>query len=110
MPDATLYALQPNDEGRAQRLGIVCPEYEDFADVAAVISLMDMVVCADVGALNVAGAIGHHNTHVVLPWLSSWRWLGNNVWYPHVHRHQQTRAGDWASAFAQIGDKACSKA
>jgi len=100
--DAELVALQPNDREQAIGLGITVPDYRDFADVAAVASRMDMVVSADVAAINVVGAIGHPNAHVVLPHLASWRWLGSNVWYPHVHRCQQCAPGDWASAFAQI--------
>lgn len=97
-----LVALQPNDCDEARELGITVPDYTDFADVAAVASLMDEIVCTDVAAINVAGAIGHPNAHVLLPYVSSWRWLGANVWYPHVHRCQQTAPGDWASAFAQL--------
>lgn len=100
--DAQLVALQPDDRDRARALGVLTPEFTDFADVAAVASVCDMVVCCDVAAINVAGAIGHPNAHVVLPYVSSWRWLHDNVWYPHVHRCQQERPGDWASAFAQL--------
>jgi hypothetical protein len=100
--DAVLVSLQPDDAEEARRLGVVVPYYEDFADVAAVASLMDQVVAIDVAAINVAGAIGHPNCTVLLPHLASWRWLGPHVWYPHVHRAQQTAPGDWASAFAKI--------
>jgi hypothetical protein len=99
---AEIVALQPNDREQAQGLGVIVPAFDDFADVAAVASLMDMIVCADVAAINVAGAIGHGNAHVLLPYLSSWRWLGPHAWYPHVHRCQQHTAGDWQSALAQL--------
>jgi len=102
MPDAQLIALQPNDADEARALGIIVPDYKDFADVAAVVSLCDMIVTTDVAAINVAGAIGHRNAHVVLPYLASWRWLGGHIWYPWINRCQQTSPGDWASAFAQI--------
>jgi hypothetical protein len=102
MPDATLYALHPNDREQAIKFGVVVPEYDDFADVAAVASLMDMIVCADVAAIHVAGAIGHLNSYVMLPYLSSWRWISGNVWYPDVKLCRQTSPGDWASAFSQL--------
>lgn len=105
-PDTTLCALQPDERDLASELGVAVPPYKDLADVAAVASLMDVIVCADVCAIHVAGAIGHRNAHVLLPWLSSWRWLGDNVWYPHVKRHQQTMPGDWTSAFARMQARA----
>jgi hypothetical protein len=108
MPNATLYALQPNECELAVTHGVIVPQYTDFADVAAVASLMDMIVCADVAAIHVAGSIGHSNAHVLLPYLPSWRWASGNVWYPHVSCYQQKSPGDWASAFAQL--KAVSEA
>jgi hypothetical protein len=102
LPDATLYALQPNERELAMSQGIIVPAYEDFADVAAVASLMDVVVCADIAAIHVAGAIGHPNAHVILPYLPSWRWLNNNVWYPQVQQHRQDEPGNWGSAFAKL--------
>jgi hypothetical protein len=102
MPRAKLYALQPNESELAREHGIIVPEYTDFADVAAVASLMDMIVCADVAAIHVAGSIGHSNASVLLPYLPSWRWLNGNVWYPNIRCYKQKSCGDWASAFAQL--------
>ena len=104
--DAEIYSLQQQGAAEAVNCGVHAFAFKDFAEVAALASLMDEVVTVDTAAAHVAGAIGHGNVTVLLPYLSSWRWLGEkNVWYS-VTRCQQDRPGDWASAFAKMKDRA----
>jgi len=100
--DGELYSLQIQDRERARAYGLHAPAFDDFADVAALASLMDAVVSVDTACLHLAGAIGHPNVYGLLPYAATWRWLNGNVWYPNMKLCKQTTPGDWPSAFAQI--------
>jgi ADP-heptose:LPS heptosyltransferase len=64
------------------------------------ISLMDEIITVDTAAVHVAGAIGHPNVTLLLPYWSSWRWLAKP--YPQIKICQQASAGDWESALVQL--------
>ncbi len=96
-----LTSLQTDDGDRARARGVRLCKFADFADVTAVASTMDLIVSIDTAAVHVAGAIGHPNVHVMLPYAPNWRWL-NGSWYPAIRQHRQQKPGDWASAFAQL--------
>ena len=96
-----LYSLQVNGQDEADSCGVAVPKIRDFADVAALASLMDEVVTVDTAALHVAGAIGHRRTSCLLSYWASWRFLGNRF-YPDVKLCRQARPGDWGSALAQL--------
>lgn len=109
LPGAELFAIQqcgdPEQDDAARRLGVKTFTFDDFADVAALISLMDEVVTIDTAALHVAGALGHPNVTVLLPTYAAWRWQvtpGTPAIYPNVQILQQRWPGDWHSAFAKL--------
>jgi len=79
-----LYSLQAHDREAAEAHGVAAPRYGDFADVAAVASLMNKVVSIDTAALHVAGAIGHPDVTALLPPVPCWRWHNGNPWYPNI--------------------------
>lgn len=73
--------------------------FDDFADCAALMSLMDEIVTVDTAAAHLAGAIGHPNVTLLLSHWASWRW--RVPLYQNVRICQQDSAGDWDSAFAK---------
>ena len=99
--DCDFYSLQIQEREEAKAHGVHTPEFEDFADVAALMSLMDMVVSIDTAVAHLAGAIGHPCANVLLPYAATWRWLHGN-WYPDMNLCKQLRPGDWVSAFEQV--------
>ena len=46
----------------------------DFADTAAVIALLDLVISVDTGVAHLAGALGRP-VWILLPFIGEWRWL-----------------------------------
>ena len=71
----------------------------DFADSAAIVSQLDLVICVDTAIAHVAGALGKP-CWVLLPALGTdWRWLMNRTdspWYPQGMRlFRQSVPGDW---------------
>jgi len=99
--DVTLYSLQTQERALADYYGVINFPLEDFADVAALASVMDAVVTIDTAAAHVVGAMEHPRANVLLPVAATWRWLCGNPWYPNMNLCQQTFPGDWESAFAQ---------
>jgi len=102
-PRGRLYSIQAQGHGEALAHGVTAYPFEDFADCAAFVSLLDEIITIDTAALHVAGAIGHPRVTVLLSHWASWRFLGNRF-YPTMQLCYQTEPGDWSSAFEQIGD------
>ncbi len=75
------------------------PAIADFADTAALVTHLDLVITVDTSVAHVAGALGKP-TWVLLPFSSDWRWLthrDDSPWYPTVRLFRQARPRDWAS-------------
>ena len=79
----------------------------DFADTAALVANLDLVVSVDTSVVHLAGAL---NKPV---WLlnrfdSCWRWLQNrqdSPWYPAMRIFRQPQPGDWNSVILQVRDE-----
>ena len=77
---------------------------QDFADTAAVIAHLDLVISVDTAVAHLAGALGKP------VWLlnrfdSCWRWLINrkdSPWYPTMQIFQQPQMGDWQSVITKV--------
>jgi hypothetical protein len=100
----SLFSLQHHDREEAERHGVRVPELRNFSDVAALVSLMDVIVSIDTAALHVAGAIGHPNVYAILPWSPTWRWHAGNRWYPQIRLCRAQAPGDWSSAFRRLSE------
>jgi tetratricopeptide (TPR) repeat protein len=98
---AELFSIQQQEADEAARLGVTAYEFEDFADCAALISLMHRIITVDTAAVHVAGAIGHPDVTVLLAQPASWRWRGN-PFYPHIRTIRQETLGDWTSVLQQL--------
>jgi tetratricopeptide (TPR) repeat protein len=81
-------------------------ELDDFADTAAVISLMDLVITADTSIAHLAGALARP-VWVLVPFAPDFRWLLNredSPWYPTARLFRQPRPGDWKSVIGRVQD------
>jgi hypothetical protein len=83
--DAEYHSLQVQDLAAAGEVGVVCHDFADLADCAALMSLMDEVVSVDTCAIHLAGAIGHPHATLLLSKWHSWRWQHGNPFYPNIH-------------------------
>jgi len=85
-------------------LRILGPQIRDFADTAAIISLLDLVITVDTSVAHLAGAIGKP-TWLLLPYAPDWRWLLNrddSPWYPTMRLFRQPEIGDWGNVLERI--------
>jgi hypothetical protein len=77
---------------------------EDFADAAALISELDLVISVDTAIAHLAGALGKA-VWILLPHVPDWRWMQERCgspWYPTASLYRQSIAGDWADVFERI--------
>jgi tetratricopeptide (TPR) repeat protein len=77
---------------------------DDFADTAALLSLMDLVISVDTAVAHLAGALARP-TWLLLPFSAEWRWLTERTdspWYPTLRLFRQPTTGDWNSVVAAV--------
>jgi len=80
--------------------------FRDFADTAAVIGLLDVVVTVDTAVAHLAGALGKP-VLILLPYAADFRWMRERCdtpWYPTATLLRQPAFGDWDSVIAGLGD------
>jgi len=80
-------------------------EFADFADTAAVISLLDVVVSVDTAVAHLAGAMGKP-VIILLPHAADFRWMrerSDSPWYPTAKLLRQVAFGDWDSVIVRLG-------
>jgi tetratricopeptide (TPR) repeat protein len=82
-------------------------DFRDFADTAAVIALLDVVISVDTAVVHLAGAMGKP-VMLLLPHAADFRWMRNrddSPWYPTARLFRQPAFGDWDSVIARIGEQ-----
>jgi tetratricopeptide (TPR) repeat protein len=80
------------------------PHLADFAETAAALSRLDLLVTADTAVAHVAGALGRP-AWVMVPVVPDWRWLLNredSPWYPTLRLFRQTAYADWADVVRRV--------
>jgi tetratricopeptide (TPR) repeat protein len=81
-------------------------ELADFAETAALIETLDLVIGVDTAVVHLAGAMAKP------VWLlnrfdACWRWLrerDDSPWYPTLRQFRQLTPGDWDSVIARVRD------
>lgn len=79
-------------------------QIEDFADTAALIANLDLIISVDTAVAHLAGAIGKP-VWLLLPYANEWRWLSDRQdtpWYPTMKLFRQPTPGDWQTPLQQI--------
>lgn len=100
--------LRPADAQWLQQAGpqwhAVGEDIGDFADTAAALSCMDLVISVDTAAAHLAGALGLP-VWIALPHAPDWRWFlqrHDSPWYPTARLFRQQRAGDWGEVITTL--------
>jgi tetratricopeptide (TPR) repeat protein len=120
--DATFYSLQKGPAAAqaahppaGMHLIDLTADLKDFADTAALISNLDLVITVDTAVAHLAGAMDIP-AWVLLASEQDWRWLlkrEDSPWYPALRLFRQSTPGDWppviervATALAEYGPRA----
>lgn len=80
---------------------------DDFADTAALISNLDLVICVDTSVAHLSGALGKE-TWILLPEPADWRWQltrSDTPWYPLTKLFRQQQRGDWTSVISTVSSQ-----
>ncbi len=82
-------------------------EISDFADTAAIIENLDLIISIDTALVHLAGAMGKE-IWTLLPSIPDWRWMqdrDDSPWYPTMTLFRQPDRNDWKSVFKKIREK-----
>lgn len=112
LPGVRLFSLQKDVPARdhatlaAMRDDVVdlAPELTSFAETAAAIAALDLVVSVDTSVAHLAGALGRP-TWILLPQVLDWRWFyarEDTPWYPSARLFRQARPNDWAGVLDRL--------
>lgn len=77
---------------------------QDWADTAAVVAQLDLVIGVDTGVMHLTGALGRPGW-LLLPFSPDFRWLlgrADTPWYRSIRLFRQPRPGDWPAVFAAV--------
>ena len=105
----SVYSLQVGRNGEATKIFAdtvtdIAPFLNDFADTAAAVSNLDLVVSVDTSVAHIAGALGWP-IWTLIPFVPDWRWLlerDDSPWYPSLHLCRQSKLGQWDSAIEKV--------
>jgi hypothetical protein len=79
-------------------------DLQDWADTAALIANLDLVISCDTAVAHLAAAMGKP-TWILSRYNGCWRWLedrDDSPWYPTVRLFKQTTAGDWTDVVNRV--------
>jgi ADP-heptose:LPS heptosyltransferase len=82
----------------------LAPHLHDFADTAAVIERLDLIVTVDTSVAHLAGALGRP-VWVLLRHRAAWMWQhdrADSPWYPTARLFRQSAHGAWEPVLAQV--------
>lgn len=101
--DVRFFSLQKSAEALPLSLpGLplvdLAPAIGDFADTAALLSQLDLLISIDSAVAHLAGALGVPCWLLLPAGKTDWRWLrerDDSPWYPTTRLFRQARRGDW---------------
>jgi tetratricopeptide (TPR) repeat protein len=76
----------------------------DFADTAALIDNLDLVITVDTSVAHLAGAMGKP-VWIMLAYHTDWRWFlegAASPWYPSARLFRQDRSRSWENVVARV--------
>ena len=77
-----------------------------FAETAALVAEMDLIISVDTSVAHLAGALGKP-VWILLPFAPDWRWLldrTDSPWYPTATLFRQPAIGDWERVMVAVAE------
>jgi tetratricopeptide (TPR) repeat protein len=105
VPGLRLFSLQKDEAAPAGVIDLMA-DAKDFADTAALIANLDLIISVDTAVAHLAGALGKP------VWLldrfdPDWRWLlgrKDSPWYPTMTIYRQPSPGNWGAVVEAVLD------
>jgi len=110
MEKAAFYSLQMGasaatpDAPSGTSIVNLSDQTHDFADTAAIVANLDLVITVDTSVAHLAGGMGKP-VWILLHRVADWRWLldrEDSPWYPTARLFRQTVAGDWSGVMERV--------
>lgn len=106
LPGVRLFSLQKDKKNAELDSDITdMSEYiDDFADTAAIIENLDLIISVDTSIAHLAGAMCKP-VWTLLCFIPDWRWLvkgEKSPWYPSMRLFRQKKPGDWVSVSEEV--------
>ncbi|HLJ65162.1 MAG TPA: glycosyltransferase family 9 protein, partial [Stellaceae bacterium] len=104
LPGFTFFSLQKFAPPPGLNVMSLAGALNDFADTAAVIAALDLVITVDTSVAHLAGALGRP-VWILLPAIPDWRWLlarEDSPWYPSARLFRQERHGAWKGVIERV--------
>ena len=79
-------------------------QLDDFADTAALVAALDLVITVDTAVAHLAGALGKP-VWILNRFGACWRWLvrrEDSPWYPTSRLFRQSSPGDWDGVIGRV--------
>ena len=111
LPDCDFYSLQVDQP--AEELAQIQSKIEivdlgqhlrNFADTAAIIDQLDLVISVDTSVAHLAGAMGKQ-IWTLVPAKPDWRWQlkrTDSPWYPTMRLFRQIKLGQWSDVITEV--------
>jgi hypothetical protein len=104
--DAVFVSLQLPRPAVTPPVPLIDPtdELADFADTAALMAALDLIITVDTSVAHLAGALGRP-VWLLNRFNTDWRWLmerDDSPWYPTMRIFRQSTPGDWDGVLAAV--------
>ena len=90
-----------------ERITFSCDKVvQNFADTAAIISQLDLVIGVDTSVIHLSGALGQ-KTWTIIPFMPDYRWglsQDHTHWYDSMRLFRQTTRGNWTGVITDISN------
>lgn len=99
--------MRPDDQPFLKaRPDVIDPtaDLTDFAETAALIACLDLVITVDTSVAHLAGALGRR-TWILLPYTPDFRWLldrDDSPWYPTMRLFRQDERRDYGRVIERV--------
>lgn len=83
------------------------PQMTTFADTAAIVNSLDLVISVDTSLVHLCGAM-NKKSWALTPWNQDWRWGtdgDHSPWYPSLRLFRQPTLGDWNTVFQKVREE-----
>lgn len=96
--------LKPLQPPEGMEITDLQAELSDFAQTAAILKALDLLITIDTSVAHLGGALGMP-VWVLLPFAPDWRWFldqGTTPWYPTVRLFRQTVPNCWKEPVEEV--------